>query len=491
MFTSLHAALPSKSSARSSKSQTRALFVFSDARQLPKDAPASLRGAIARASFKAELGECILGDDGAALIGLGAKASSTTASMRTAGARAGKALLRAGATSVTFDASIFDKSARANFARAFSEGFALGTWRFDQCDGTATTRTTRAAKLTLTSRDASFAEGLVQGLATADAVNLTRKLGATPPNICDPAFVAAEAKKVAKACGLHCRVIGFAEAKKLGLGGLCGVGQGSDAKPCLIVLEHKPKRASARAKGKTVMLVGKTITYDTGGYSLKVNNGMKGMKYDKMGGMAVLGAMQAIAQSEMPVHVVALLPAAENMVSSNAYRPDDIITLVNGVTVEVTNTDAEGRLVLADALAWGAKEFEPSLIIDLATLTGGVVTALGNFCAGYFCNDAKLTALIEESASRTGEKVWRLPLWQEHKDFMKSQHADILNSNLSRLAHPIQGAAFLAYFVPPTTPWCHLDIAGVAQTDTPTDLAATGPTGYGVRLLIDLVENLC
>ncbi len=490
MFTSIHAALSSKQTARSSKSQTRVCFVHSDGGKLPEAAPASLRSTASRAAFKAELGECAFGDDGAAVIGLGLKASLTTATMRTAGARAGKALLRAGVTHIEFDATCFDKSSRSSFARALAEGFALGTWRFDALDGSATTRAARAAKLILASADTAFAEGLAQGLAAAEAVNLTRKLGATPPNICDPAFVANEAKRVAKACGLRCRVIGYAEAKRLGMGGICGVGQGSDAKPCLIVLEHKPKRVSARMKGKTVMLVGKTITYDTGGYSLKVNNGMKGMKYDKMGGMAVLGAMQAIAKSGAAVHVVALLPAAENMVSSNAYRPDDIIKLVNGVTVEVTNTDAEGRLVLADALAWGAKEYEPAMIFDLATLTGGVVTALGNFCAGYFCNDAKLATLVEESATRTGEKVWRLPLWQEHKDFMKSQHADIINSNPSRLAHPIQGAAFLAYFVPPTIPWCHIDIAGVAQTDSATDLAAAGPTGYGVRLLIDIIEQL-
>ncbi len=491
MFTSIQAVVPSKQSARTSKSHTRAMFVHSDGLQLAKDAPASLRSAITRATFKGDLGECALGDDGALLIGLGAKASLSAGSLRTAGARVGKAMFRAGMASVAFDASIFEKSSRERFGRAFAEGIALGTWRFDSLDGTASTRSTRGGKLTLTSTESLFTEGLARGLATADAVNLTRRLGATPPNICDPAFVAAEAKKLAKACGLRCRVIGYAEALKLGMGGICGVGQGSAAKPCLIVLEHKPKRVSAKARGKTLMLVGKTITYDTGGYSLKVNNGMKGMKYDKMGGMAVLGAMKAIADNALPIHVVALLPAAENMVSSNAYRPDDIITLVNGVTVEVTNTDAEGRLVLADALAWGAKEFEPAMIVDLATLTGGVVTALGNFCAGYFCDDVKLSALVEESATRVGEKVWRLPLWQEHKDFMKSQHADIINSNPSRLAHPIQGAAFLAYFVPPKTPWCHIDIAGVAQTDSPTDLSPSGPTGYGVRLVLDLVESLC
>src|SRR4029453_13215311 len=165
-------------------------------------------------------------------------------------------------------------------------------------------------------------------------------------------------------------------------GGIVNVGKGSASKPCLVMLEHKPAKAARRA---TLALVGKTITYDTGGYSLKINNGMKGMKYDKCGGCAVLGAMAAIAALQLPVHVVGLLPCAENMVSDDSYRPDDIITMYNGVTVEVTNTDAEGRLVLADALTYADKDVKATHIVELSTLTGGIVVALGHFCSGVFC----------------------------------------------------------------------------------------------------------
>ena len=268
------------------------------------------------------------------------------------------------------------------------------------------------------------------------------------------------------------------------------VGRGSAHKPCLVSIEYRPRSVSRTARGRHLVLVGKTITYDTGGYSLKVNNGMKGMKYDKCGGAAVLGAMHAIATLKLPIRVTALLPAAENMVSHDSYRPDDIITMHNGVTVEVTNTDAEGRLVLADALSWACERLEPTAIVDMATLTGGVVTALGRFSAGYFCTDDGLRRKVEDAAATSGERVWQLPLWPEHREFMRTQHADILNSNPSREAHPIQGAAFLAYFVSPKVPWAHVDIAGVASTEAPTDLCPPGPTGWGVRLLASLAEGM-
>jgi leucyl aminopeptidase len=170
-------------------------------------------------------------------------------------------------------------------------------------------------------------------------------------------------------------------------------------------------------------------------------------------------------------------------------RPDDIITMYNGVTVEITNTDAEGRLVLADALTYAEEELEATAIVDVATLTGGVVVALGHFCAGWFCNDEALTTGIEAASAQSGEKLWKLPLWKEHKDFMRGQHADLINSNPARSAHPIQGAAFLSYFVDEKTPWAHIDIAGVGNVDSPNDLCVAGPTGWGVRLLTDWVEG--
>jgi len=238
--------------------------------------------------------------------------------------------------------------------------------------------------------------------------------------------------------------------------------------------------------------LGKTVTYDTGGLSLKTGGFMKGMKEDKDGGCAALAAMHAIATVIKPRRpVVCLLPAAENSVSDNAYRPDDILTFRNGVTVEITNTDAEGRLVLADALRWACDKEKPAFIIDLATLTGGVVTALGSAFAGMWCDDDALRARVESASEESGERVWRLPLDDdEYREMMKSPVADMINSNPNRKAHPIQGAAFLDAFVKDGTPWCHLDIAGVHAVESDTGpFAANTPTGWGVRLLAALLDQ--
>jgi len=368
-----------------------------------------------------------------------------------------------------------------------AEGMTIATWRVDEFDGSATTRSDTLGNLHITSDSKDVASGLARGVVLGNAVNDARRIAATPPNICNPPWMAKEAKRIAKQCGLTCKIISYAKAKELGLNGIVNVGMGSAEKPCMIILEHNPRKKSSK---KHLCFVGKTITYDTGGYSLKISNGMKGMKYDKNGGMAVLGAMEAIANLNVPTRVTAILPCAENMVSSNAYRPDDIIKMYNGVTVEVTNTDAEGRLVLADGLAWACKHLKPTAIVDVATLTGGVVVALGSFCAGFWCNDVNLCKQIEKSAKNSGERVWQLPLWEDHRNYMRAKHADIHNSAPARGAHPIQGAAFLSYFVDENIPWAHIDIAGVSSVERDRGLYCAGPTGWGVRLLTDLAESI-
>ncbi len=469
------------------------LAVFSDAKLLAKDERNSARdAALTAASFRADLGETTAASDGTILVGLGKKADLQAKEARIAGARLVRGLERMKASKVrlAFEGMLPAKDAR-DLGQSMGEGVGLANWRVDAFDGVATQRQPRAGVLAIDAGAGAFSEGFARGLEIAASVNEARRIAATPPNICTPNWFAGQAKKLARDTGMTCKVISFADAKRLGMGGMVAVGQGSDEKSLIAIVEYKPKKLSAKARGKTLALVGKTLTYDTGGYSLKVNNGMKGMKYDKCGGAAVFGAMHAIAHAKLPIHVVALFPAAENMVSSNAYRPDDIITMYNGTTVEVTNTDAEGRLVLADAISYGCEKYKPTTMIELSTLTGGVVTALGSWSAGYFCDSAPLREAIESSAERTCEKVWRLPLWKEHKDHMKSQHADIINSNPSRLAHPIQGAAFLDFFVDKSVPFAHIDIAGVANSDAASDLCVSGPTGYGVRLLVDLVEGMC
>ena len=479
-------------SAGSARSALAVIPIFSDSPSLPARHSRAPGAAEAMRTFKGEVGETVvLGQ--LVLLGAGRRADCTSATARTLGAKLVRALDRIGAAALRIEpaASLAQgRSRRFDAGQAFGEGLAIANWRVDSFDGTATRKEPRRARLAADADDREFADGIARGLAIGASVNEARRIAATPPNICTPDWVASQCRSLARAHGMRCSVIPYAKAASLGMGGLTAVGRGSAHKPCLVSLEHRPRQVSRAARGAHLVLVGKTITYDTGGYSLKVNNGMKGMKYDKCGGAAVIGAMHAIASLRLPLHVTALLPAAENMVSDDSYRPDDIITMHNGVTVEVTNTDAEGRLVLADALSWACRELAPTAIVDMATLTGGVVTALGKFSAGLFCNDDGLRSRVEDAARSTGEKVWQLPLWPEHREYMRAQHADIINSNPSREAHPIQGAAFLAYFVDSGVPWAHVDIAGVSSSETPSDLCVPGPTGWGVRLLTSLAERM-
>jgi leucyl aminopeptidase len=439
--------------------------------------------------FKGGAGETIAAGPRLMMVGLGRRDDLDRGALRKIGGKLVRALDRAGVRAARLDlvAAVPKRVADARTAgQIVGEGIGLANWRVDFFDGTATKHEPASAALSVTAGDAGFRAGLRDGLELARCVNEARRVAATPPNICNPTWVASEVRRLARKAGLVCRVITYREAERQGMGGIVNVGKGSAHKPCLIVLEHKPTRPR---RGVKIALVGKTMTYDTGGYSLKMSNGMKGMKYDGNGGCAVLGAMLALAARKAPVHAFGLLPCAENMVSGDAYRPDDIIEMYNGVSVEVTNTDAEGRLILGDALAYACKKIKPTAILDAATLTGGVVVALGSWCAGLFCNDDDLVKRVERAAGATDERVWRLPLWDDHRDFMRAKHADVWNSGPKRDGHPIQGAAFLSYFVDEDVPWAHIDIAGVSTVDGDSALHVAGPTGFGVRLLTEVVEG--
>ena len=477
---------------RSARSKTHVLGVWQDTKLVPS----------ALSPWNKECGEAISGHNfsgkrgetsrvGSALfVGLGKKGSLKRDDLRDLGGSIVRALGRNELCSACVDLCLTVPSGVADeetLGQLVGEGMTIASWRVDQFDGSATKRAKKLGSLSVTSESKGVVNGLKRGVILGNAVNDARRIAATPPNICNPPWMAKEAKKIARNCGLKCKVISYAQAKELGLNGIVNVGKGSDEKPCMIILEHNPKKKSSK---EHLCFVGKTITYDTGGYSLKISNGMKGMKYDKNGGMGVLGAMEAIANLNVPTRVTAILPCAENMVSSNAYRPDDIIEMFNGVTVEVTNTDAEGRLVLADGLAWACKKIKPTKIVDMATLTGGVVIALGSFCAGLWCNDSKLKKQIEKAAKASDERVWELPLWEDHRDYMRAKHADIHNSAPARGAHPIQGAAFLSFFVDDDVPWAHIDIAGVSSVERDRGLYCAGPTGWGVRLLTELAESM-
>ena len=313
-------------------------------------------------------------------------------------------------------------------------------------------------------------------------VELARDLANEPANQLYPQVLATRARAVARSTKLRCTVLGKADLETEKLGGILGVGQGSDRQPRLIVLEHRARRKSA----KTVVLVGKAVTFDTGGISIKPSGGMEDMKFDMAGGAAVIGAMQVIEKISPAVHVVGLVPSAENHISGSALRPGDVIRSGAGKTVEVINTDAEGRLLLADAI-WYARRYKPDAVIDIATLTGACVVALGADATGLFSNDDDLVERIEGVSRACGERVWHLPLFREHYEMVKSQVADLRNSS-GRNAGASTAGAFLGHFAEGLT-WAHLDIAGTGWTKKTSGERALGATGVGVRLLVDIAAS--
>jgi len=376
-------------------------------------------------------------------------------------------------------------------AAALAEGAALALYHFDEFkDKENLKEDPRAKNLVLVAdpqggKTPGLAEAASRAHHIVQAVKTARDLALSPGNKATPAHLAAVAKRLAGKNRLTCRVLGVSEMKKLGMGALLGVSQGSANPPALIVLEYKGGKASEAP----VALVGKGITFDSGGISLKPAAGMDEMKMDMSGGAAVIGAMQAIAGLKLPLNVVGLVPAAENMPGGTAIKPGDVLMSMAGKTIEVLNTDAEGRLVLADALAYAAR-FKPRAVIDLATLTGAVIIALGHQAAAVLGTDKALVQGLIDSGERTGERLWELPLWKEHEETLKSSIADLKNIAAQGVgAGTITGAAFLKAFAG-EQPWAHIDIAGTAWLGEDRPYAPKGATGFGVRLLIDFAENL-
>ncbi|QOV89799.1 leucyl aminopeptidase family protein [Humisphaera borealis] len=389
-------------------------------------------------------------------------------------------------------------------AEAIVGGLLLAGFDFTEYKGTAAKRDAgKEASRTFTilcspeSADA-VKRGIERGRIIAEGQNFARTIASRPGNVINPPSLAKVAQDLAKEVGLTARVLDEKQMQKLGMGGILAVGAGSIVTPPrMIVLEHAPKSAKS---GQPLLVIGKAITFDTGGISIKPADKMGRMIFDKCGGMAVLGLMYAVAKLKLPVRVVGILAAAENHISDTAYRPGDILKMYNGVTVEVTNTDAEGRLVLADALAWGIEQYKPSAVVNLATLTGGVVVALGKTMAGIMANDDGIVKELDAAAGLAGEKLWRLPIGEDQREYIKSEPADIVNSG-GREGHPLQGGAFLSFFVPggagegaansdggKLVPWAHLDIAGVADTEKDLPYYAKGATGWGVRTLVEWVS---
>ena len=318
--------------------------------------------------------------------------------------------------------------------------------------------------------------------ASAESTITARDMANEPGNLWTPREFAEYAMSLAKQYELKCTVLDKARLKKMGMNGLLAVSQGSDVPPKLIILEHNPKNYQ-----KTIMLVGKGLTFDSGGISIKPAAGMQDMKYDMCGGAAVLSAMSAIGKEKPAVRVVAIVPSTENLSGSKALKPGDIIRHVNGVTSEIVNTDAEGRLILADALAYGVKKYKPDCVIDLATLTGAVIIGLGHHRSGMVSNNDKLAGNLEIIGDMSGEPVWRLPLDEPYIKQIESEVADIKNIG-GKPAGTITAAAYLSKFIG-ETPWAHLDIAGTAWDFTKKSYIPKGPSGIGVRTLINFVRE--
>lgn len=372
-------------------------------------------------------------------------------------------------------------------AEALSEGALLGAYRFDGfktlpddfVPAVALEQMTLVAEAELEA--AEF--GSKWGINLAHGVNLARDLGNNPPIVATPTYLAEAAQTIARDYGMTCLVLDHDQQKELGMGALIGVAKGAAEPAKFIVLEH----GQAEPGKPTICLVGKGITFDTGGISIKPADNMDKMKMDMQGAGAVIGTMEAVGRLKLPIHVVALVAATENMPGSNAYKPGDILKAMNGVTIEVLNTDAEGRLVLADALSY-AQKYNPDAIIDLATLTGACVVALGSYAAGAMTNNPALLQRVQQAAEGSGDRVWELPLWDEYRRQVRSDVADIKNTG-GRNGGAITAGAFLSHFVG-DYPWVHLDIAGVAWTeDQPKEYNPKGATGYGVRLLTELLRE--
>ena len=473
--------------AQSRPSNDDALVLFASGSQRPDfDGLGAIGGALDRQRFEGEGGSSgeAFAPNGRRVIVAGLGAKPDAASAEQAGGAAVARLLRSGETAATFDLTGVDLPADA--AARLVLAAALRGWSYDQYR----TRLKEKQKATLESitivgADAGAEKAWNERYAAlVDGVALTRELVTEPPNIIYPESFADRVAKSVEGTGLKVRILGRDEMAKEGMGALLGVAQGSVREPKLLVMEWN----GGKDGDKPVAFVGKGVTFDTGGISIKPALGMESMKWDMGGAGAVAGAMKAIATRKAKANVVGICGLVENMPDGNAQRPGDVVTTMSGQTVEVINTDAEGRLVLCDAISWVQKHYKPTAIVDLATLTGAMVITLGNEYAGIFSNDDGLADKLLAAADASGDKLWRQPLGDAYDRLIDSQIADMKNVG-PREAGSITAAQFIKRFVDEGVAWAHLDIAGVAWSDKPKSTYDKGATGYGVRLLDEYVAT--
>jgi leucyl aminopeptidase len=419
------------------------------------------------------------------LTGLGKRGEFDLEKWRGASSKAGQYLRDAGIKKFAFQIKKFDRLAEEELAESFITGLLLGTYQYNELKTLEREKIKEIDEGIILGETATELKSLNNGMETggiiAEAVCRARDLVNGPSNQVTPTLLAEKAQQIAKDHGMEIQVLEVSQAEAMGMGAFTAVAKGSQEPGKFIILERNKNKGY-----DTIALIGKGITFDSGGISIKPSEGMERMKDDMSGAAAVLAMMEAASRLQIPLHLVGIIPATENLPSGKAYKPGDVLKTLSGQTVEVISTDAEGRLILSDALTYSLR-YQPKAIIDLATLTGACVIALGDFVIGLFGNDAFLLKRIEEASEKTGEKAWRLPLWDEYFEYLKSDVADFRNVG-TRAAGAIIGGIFLSKFVE-KTPWVHLDIAGPASIEKERPYVPKGGTGVGVRLLIQFLKD--
>jgi leucyl aminopeptidase len=427
------------------------------------------------------------------VLGLGEQKKSTLDTLRRAAAAAANRAvdLKVKRNALALHRSFEDRFVPAALGRALAEGVYLGSYRYDEY--VAENGNGRLGRLDVDVVDPdagqikSLTPGVSAGTIIGQAQSYARTIVNRPANVINPPALAKAAQDLARRLKrVSCTVFDENKLQKMKMGGILAVGAGSQSKPRLIVLKYTPARKPAQDL-PTVALVGKAVTFDSGGISIKPAQDMDQMKFDKTGGIAVLATIRALAELALPVNVLGVIPAAENLPSGSSYRPGDIITTYSGKTVEILNTDAEGRMILCDALAYAARQ-KCGVIVDIATLTGACMVALGPYRAGLMGNDDDLVCALEKAAEESGESVWHMPTGDEYAEEMKSKIADLKNAG-SRWGGACTAASFLQQFVG-TAKWAHLDIAGMDVFLKPTEYGCVGGTGFGVRLLTTYLMDL-
>ncbi|TAN57928.1 leucyl aminopeptidase [Patescibacteria group bacterium] len=424
------------------------------------------------------------------LIGLGENKKISMETIRASISNGISALKNISAAKAAIRLSGLDSFASEDLGQAVVETVLLSLYEFTQYKKTDEKKKSYLKEICLLADKKDLSEikkGGETGEKIARAVILARDLANEPANVVTPATLAEEAVKMAKLNGIKHKILEIKDMKRLGMGALLGVAKGSEEPAKFIILEYKPKLKvkSEELKVQTIVLVGKGITFDSGGISIKPSQSMDEMKYDMAGGATVIGAMQAAAQLILPINLIGLIPSTENLPSGTAQRPGDIVRAMNGKTIEVLNTDAEGRMILADALVY-AKKYNPDAVIDFATLTGAIVVAIGEHASGLFSNNENLEKNLKKAGEATGERVWPMPLYEEYFEQIKGDLADIRNIG-GKEGGPSTAAKFLEQFT--DFPWAHLDIAGTAWTTKPKPYRPKGATGVGVRLIIETLIN--